>query len=75
MSHDILAVDVGTSALKIGVFSPSLEKRCEARRTYRPQMYDRGKVDIDPELWWQALSDAARRWHPSSPAWGSSRSL
>jgi sugar (pentulose or hexulose) kinase len=55
VSCDILAVDVGTSALKIGVFSPTLEKRCEARRTYLPHMYDRGKVDIDPEVWWQAL--------------------
>jgi len=55
VSCDILAVDVGTSALKIGVFSPTLEKRCEAQRTYIPHMYDRGKVDIDPEVWWQAL--------------------
>ena len=36
MSHDILAIDVGTSALKIGVFGPDLEKRCEAQRTYAP---------------------------------------
>ncbi|MGP8160353.1 MAG: FGGY-family carbohydrate kinase [Candidatus Dormibacteria bacterium] len=55
MSHDILAIDVGTSALKIGVFGPDLEKRCEAQRTYIPHMYDRGKADIDPEAWWQAL--------------------
>jgi len=29
VSRDILAVDVGTTALKLGVFSPELEKRCE----------------------------------------------
>jgi sugar (pentulose or hexulose) kinase len=34
MKRDILAIDVGTTAFKIGVFSPDLEKRCEASREY-----------------------------------------
>ena len=57
MSRDILAIDVGTSALKVGVFSPDLEQRCEARRTYAPHVYDRGKADIEPEAWWEALRE------------------
>ncbi len=57
MSADILAIDVGTSALKIGVFGPDLERRCEARRTYAPHLYDRGKADIEPAVWWEALRD------------------
>lgn len=55
MSPDILALDVGTSALKAGVFGPQLEKRCEAHRAYQPRLYDRGSADVDPETWWQAL--------------------
>jgi len=57
MNRDILAVDVGTSSLKIGVFGPGLERRCEARRFYEPHLYDRGKADIDPEAWWEALRE------------------
>ena len=57
MSGDILAVDVGTSALKVGVFSPGLEQRGEARRAYQPNVHDRGRADIDPEAWWQAIRE------------------
>ena len=57
MRRDILAVDVGTSALKIGVFGPDLEKRCEVQRAYAPHLYERGKADIEPETWWEALRE------------------
>jgi xylulokinase len=58
VTRDILAVDVGTSALKLGVFGPDLEQRCVARRDYEPHLYDRGKADIEPEAWWRALREA-----------------
>lgn len=58
MRRDILAIDVGTSVLKLGVFSSTLEKRSEARRAYDPHVYDNGKADIDPEAWWQALRES-----------------
>jgi xylulokinase len=57
VSPDILAIDVGTSALKIGVFSPDLEQRGEAQRAYAPHIYDHGKADIEPEAWWEALRE------------------
>jgi len=57
MRRDILAVDVGTTAFKIGVFGPDLEKRCEATREYQINLYEHGKADIEPEKWWQALKD------------------
>jgi xylulokinase len=57
VSPDILAIDIGTSALKIGVFSADLEQRGEARRTYEPHVYDRGKADVEPEAWWEALRE------------------
>ena len=55
--RDILALDVGTTAFKMGVFSPTLEKRAEASRRYDANVYDRGKADIEPWKWWQALSE------------------
>jgi sugar (pentulose or hexulose) kinase len=57
VSRDILALDVGTSALKLGVFSPDLEKRCEVARAYDVHLYDQGKADIEPESWWRALRE------------------
>jgi xylulokinase len=57
MSRDILAVDVGTTAMKIAVFSPELESRCEATRKYDVNVYCGGRADIEPEKWWQALRE------------------
>ena len=52
MSGDILSLDVGTTAFKLGVFSPALEKKCEASRSYDVNVYGQGKADIEPEKWW-----------------------
>jgi len=57
MKKDILAIDVGTTAFKIGVFSPDLGKRCETSREYQINLYDHGKADIEPEKWWRALKE------------------
>jgi sugar (pentulose or hexulose) kinase len=57
MERDILAVDVGTIAFKIGVFGPDLQRTCETSREYQINLYDHGKADIEPEKWWQALKD------------------
>jgi sugar (pentulose or hexulose) kinase len=60
MAADILAMDVGTTAFKLGVFGPTLEKRCKANRRYDANFYDQGKADIEPEKWWQALRECCR---------------
>jgi sugar (pentulose or hexulose) kinase len=57
MSRDILAVDVGTTALKLAVFSPEMEKRCEATRRYDVNVYCGGRADIEPAKWWHALRE------------------
>jgi xylulokinase len=57
MTRDILAFDAGTTAFKLAVFSPELEKRCEARRTYEVNVYGDGCADVDPQVWWEALHD------------------
>ncbi len=55
MKRDILAVDVGTTAFKLAVYAPDLERRWETSRRYDVNVYDGGKADIEPEKWWQAL--------------------
>ena len=57
MNGDILAVDMGTSVMKLGVFSPSLEQLAGARRAYQPHLYGDGWADVEPETWWQALRE------------------
>lgn len=64
MSRNILAVDVGTTALKLGVFSPELEKLCEATRRYDVNVYGGGRADIEPDKWWCALGQCCREVEP-----------
>jgi sugar (pentulose or hexulose) kinase len=58
MRRDILAIDVGTSGLKLGVFGPDLEERVVATRDYAINLYDRDKADVAPETWWAAIRSA-----------------
>lgn len=55
MRPDILALDIGTSGIKLGVFSPDLELRAVARQSYSPRLYANGWADIDPAVWWEAI--------------------
>jgi len=64
VSRDILAVDVGTTALKLGVFSPALEQRCEVSRRYEVNVYGGGRADIEPAKWWNALAECCREAEP-----------
>ena len=57
MKADVLSLDVGTTAFKMGVFSPCLEKKYEASRSYDVHVYDGGSADVEPEKWWQALRE------------------
>ena len=70
MSPTILSVDVGTTALKLAVYTPTLEQLCEATRRYDVNVYDRGKADIEPEKWWAALVDACAEVAPHLGAVG-----
>jgi sugar (pentulose or hexulose) kinase len=58
MRRDILAIDVGTSGLKLGIFGPDLEERAVARRSYDINLYDRDKADVAPTTWWTAIREA-----------------
>jgi sugar (pentulose or hexulose) kinase len=56
VSRTVLAVDVGTTALKMAVYRAGLEQTCEFSRPYDVHVYDHGKADIEPEKWWAALA-------------------
>jgi len=60
----ILSIDVGTTAFKAGVFTNQLELLKETTRLYIPSVYDQGKADINPEIWWQALLSTTKELSP-----------
>ncbi len=57
MRDDILSIDVGTTAFKLGVFSPKLELQSQASRCYSVNVYSGGHADIEPAKWWLALRE------------------
>jgi sugar (pentulose or hexulose) kinase len=57
VNDDILSMDVGTTAFKLGIFSHSLERKAEASRSYDVHVYAGGSADIEPEKWWRALKE------------------
>jgi len=61
---NILSIDVGTTALKIGVFNRELELLCHTSREYQVNVYDKGKADIEPEKWWTALKSSCKELKP-----------
>jgi xylulokinase len=64
MRRDILALDVGTSGLKLGVYGPDLEERVMVPRDYSINLYGRGKADVAPEVWWAAIVSACQEAGP-----------
>ncbi len=64
MSADILAVDVGTSGLKLGVYGPDLAELATVTRSYDIDLHDHGQADVAPDTWWNALDDACRELGP-----------
>jgi len=52
---DILAIDIGTTKFKMGVFSSDLSKSHITSRDYEINLYDQDRADIEPEKWWLAF--------------------
>ena len=57
MGSDILAIDVGTTTFKLGVFDEGLNPKCQVLIPYEAKTHDRTRADIDPGIWWEALRD------------------
>ncbi|OGO61020.1 MAG: hypothetical protein A2029_17175 [Chloroflexi bacterium RBG_19FT_COMBO_47_9] len=68
--EDILAIDVGTTLLKVGIFSPDLEEKLTTSRRYQVNLYDQGKADVQPEEWWLALKSCCAELREHLPGVG-----
>jgi sugar (pentulose or hexulose) kinase len=60
MGDDILALDVGTSGLRAGVFSPALDQRAVTAQHYEIHVAQ-GRAEGRPEDWWAAIAAACAR--------------
>jgi xylulokinase len=56
---DILAVDVGTTVFKMGVYDTKLSLKAEASRNYVINIHDKVQVDIEPHKWWNAFCETS----------------
>lgn len=52
MSSKILAIDVGTTGFKMGVFTESLVLEEMYHQNYDVDIFNGVKAEIDPEIWW-----------------------
>jgi xylulokinase len=64
MGGDILALDVGTSGLKVGLYSPDLELRVGVSREYQVDLRHGGQADVHPDTWWSAIASACEEVGP-----------
>ena len=51
----ILAIDVGTTSLKLGVYDESLQNLAKGEFAYSLDTPDPSTVRIDPDIWWKAF--------------------
>ncbi len=64
-SGTILALDVGTSTFKAGVYTSELVLLASASKSYQINVHGQGMVDIDPNLWWQAFLEICQELKPN----------
>lgn len=55
MSRKILAIDVGTTSFKMGIFDESMSVERIYQQNYEVNIFNGEKAEIDPEIWWQQL--------------------
>jgi len=54
----LLGLDLGTNALKVGLFDAQGQTRNVVRRAYPLVRTPDGGAEQDPEAWWSAVCDA-----------------
>lgn len=55
MANKILAIDVGTTNFKMGIFDKFLSMELVFQANYEVNIFNQEKAEIDPEIWWQHL--------------------
>jgi xylulokinase len=57
----ILSIDIGTTSMKLGVYSQGLERFALSESAYALDTPDPFTVQIDPELWWRGFLEALKK--------------
>ncbi|MDP1991467.1 MAG: FGGY family carbohydrate kinase [Syntrophales bacterium] len=57
----ILAIDVGTQSLRVGVVDRDFRVLEKQQVSYTPQVISKNKVEIDPEILWNAFVEACKQ--------------
>lgn len=57
---NILAIDVGTTILKMGIFNSSLTLEHFYEHSYNQNIVCGEKAEIDPDIWWMSIIDGCR---------------
>ena len=60
MNRKILAVDVGTTSFKMGIFDESLSMVKIYQQNYNVDIFNVEKAEIDPEIWWNQLVEGCK---------------
>lgn len=60
MSRKILAIDVGTTSFKMGIFNESLSVDKIYQQNYDVDIFNGEKAEIDPEIWWQQVVNGCK---------------
>ena len=60
MSRKILAIDVGTTSFKMGIFNESLSVEKIYQQNYEVDIFNGEKAEIDPEIWWQQIVNGCK---------------
>ena len=61
MERHILAIDLGTSALKVALVSTAGEIAASEQEVSRVELLSGGGAEQDPEVWWALITRAASR--------------
>jgi xylulokinase len=60
MNRKILAVDVGTTSFKMGIFDESLSVEKIYQQNYNVDIFKGEKAEIDPEIWWEQFTEGCK---------------
>ena len=60
MDNKILAIDVGTTTLKMGIFDQSLKMEDFYHQNYDKYIFEDRKAEIDPEVWWITMAKGCK---------------
>lgn len=60
MSRKILAIDVGTTSFKMGIFDETLTVEKIYQQNYEVNIFNGEKAEIDPEIWWKQIVEGCK---------------